>query len=202
MYLLQCPAYRPCMQASAVCRLKKSLSTSFLQAQKDFSRSVQLSPGERVLPSRRRMSLGETTQRGDIKDQFRSTRALSSGPSRNASSSGRRAFDALLVDVGGTLLETAAPVPETYAAIGAKYGVKASPESIKQGFKQAFAQPWPERLRYEGDGRKFWRHAVALATGCSDAAFFEELYGHYSRGDAWRVADGAAEALQTLRTAG
>lgn len=28
----------------------------------------------------------------------------------------------------------------------------------------------------QGDGRPFWRYAVATATGCSDEAYFEELY--------------------------
>lgn len=28
----------------------------------------------------------------------------------------------------------------------------------------------------QGDGRPFWRHAVATATGCSDLDYFEELY--------------------------
>ena len=33
-----------------------------------------------------------------------------------------RAYDALLLDAGGTLLQLAKPVEETYAAIGTKYG--------------------------------------------------------------------------------
>ena len=28
-------------------------------------------------------------------------------------------------------------------------GVKATAADIKKGFKKAFAEPWPERLRYE-----------------------------------------------------
>ncbi len=29
---------------------------------------------------------------------------------------------------------------------------------------------------WQGDGRPFWRYAVATATGCADEAYFEELY--------------------------
>lgn len=35
---------------------------------------------------------------------------------------GKKAYDALLLDAGGTLLQLAKPVAETYAEIGQKYG--------------------------------------------------------------------------------
>ncbi|KAH9296245.1 hypothetical protein KI387_039833, partial [Taxus chinensis] len=59
------------------------------------------------------------------------------------------AYEALLLDAGGTLLQTVQPVEDTYAIIGSKHGVKVSPSEIKKGFKKAFAEPWPERLRYQ-----------------------------------------------------
>lgn len=34
----------------------------------------------------------------------------------------KRAYDGLLLDAGGTLLQLARPVAETYASIGRKYG--------------------------------------------------------------------------------
>ncbi|KAJ7536705.1 hypothetical protein O6H91_12G078400 [Diphasiastrum complanatum] len=111
-------------------------------------------------------------------------------------------YGALLVDVGGTLLETTSPIAETYATFGVKYGVKVNAEDIKKGFKKAFAEPWPERLRYEGDGKRFWKFAVATATGCHDQDYFEELYQHFAKGEAWTLAIGAHEALSLLRDAG
>ncbi|EFJ08953.1 hypothetical protein SELMODRAFT_90084, partial [Selaginella moellendorffii] len=109
------------------------------------------------------------------------------------------AYRALLVDVGGTLLETSQPVPQVYASFGSKYGIQADADAIKKGFKKAFSEPWPERLRYEGDGRRFWKYAVATATGCDNDDYFEELYQYFGRGDAWKLVDGAERALKDLR---
>jgi REG-2-like HAD superfamily hydrolase len=100
---------------------------------------------------------------------------------------------ALLLDVGGVLLQPMEPVQATYRRLGQGYGVK------KVNFALGFGSAQGRQLMV---GRPFWREVVGLATGCWDRDYFESLYAYFARAEAWMLAPGAGELIARLRQDG
>ena len=86
-------------------------------------------------------------------------------------------YAALLLDVIGTLVVPRHSVSGIYADIGARFGVTTSKDDIKRRMHEAFYGRYPlGGLRYEGDGRLFWRYVLTHATGSASEDYFEAVY--------------------------
>lgn len=94
----------------------------------------------------------------------------------------------LSLDVGGTLIVPAEPVEDVYRRLGEPFGVGAVDFRVEA-----------PGLTQSGDGRPFWREVVRRSTGCADLDYFEQLYAHYARPEAWTVRPGARELLDAWR---
>jgi len=113
----------------------------------------------------------------------------------------RDAPEALLLDVGGTLLQTAEPVAASYRRIAAAHGLDRAEAAVQAGFRRAFSRPRAGQ-RYVGDGRPFWKEVVAEALGTDEPVIFEEIYAWYTRPEAWRIDDALADLAERFRASG
>lgn len=116
---------------------------------------------------------------------------------------------AVTFDAAGTLIETAEPVSNVYARVARAHGINMPATAIASAFRSAFAQtPAPafssssleQRDTLE---RMWWRRLVekvfAQHTENENfATMFNELYGHYALGTAWRLCPDAKEVLSQL----
>jgi len=132
---------------------------------------------------------------------------------RRSLSSERRA---VLFDATGTLIELAEPVGETYARTALRHGVVISAWRIGDAFTRVWRSAPP--MVYPGQSpeaaaareRGAWREIVRQTFLAADSAVrpddidacFEELFADFAHGAAWRVRDGAPDALRALRDAG
>ena len=134
------------------------------------------------------------------------TRALShaAAGARAAPSAASKRPTALLLDCYGVLLTLAEPVEVTYKRLAEAHGVKGLQlDTVKRAWRAAWADHRPsEGLRYEGDGAVFWRRVVHASTGSDSPALFDDVFAHYGKPEAWRVAEGARESLARLRASG
>jgi putative hydrolase of the HAD superfamily len=120
---------------------------------------------------------------------------------------------AVLLDAAGTLIDPAEPVGETYSRIARSHGGELDPQLLHQGFRTRFAampplafppQP-PEQLELLERG--WWRGLVSRIVADAGGVprfddYFDELYAHYARGEAWRPYPEVTATLLALRERG
>lgn len=101
---------------------------------------------------------------------------------------------AVFFDAGGTLLRTAEPVGRTYARFASHYGWPAEEEPLDHGFRTAWKKRSAEGTGLDGTlGREGWKRilkasveAGGLPEGFPFDDYFDEVYAHFARPDAWR----------------
>ncbi len=116
---------------------------------------------------------------------------------------------AVTFDAGGTLLFPHPSAAVTYAEVGRRRGSRLTPEVIGPRFATAFArQEQADNLRghrtNEQREEERWRRIVAdVLDDVTDVeSCFAELFQHYSRPEAWRCPEDAAEVLAALHDRG
>jgi len=116
---------------------------------------------------------------------------------------------AIVFDVGGTLIYPADPVGETYARFARAHGVKLHAESTTTAFREAMKSSVPRTkgaIPSNGNDREWWKQVVlkslhegAFADKAKFEAFFEDVYQHYAKSDAWGIYPEVIEVLEALR---
>ncbi len=117
---------------------------------------------------------------------------------------------AVLFDAAGTLIRLREPVGETYTRLARGFGVTLAAAPVEDAFRRVFRSMPPMVFRGAQSAcaeREWWREVVrrTFSAAAPDAefddfaAYFDLLFGHYGRANAWSAAPGAHEALAGLR---
>jgi putative hydrolase of the HAD superfamily len=116
---------------------------------------------------------------------------------------------AIVFDVGGTLIYPADPVGETYSRLARTHGVKLQAEATTTAFREAMKSSAPRpkgTIPTDGNDRTWWKQVVTRSmpeNSFSDPAvfetFFEQLYQHFAKPEAWGIYPEAFEVLEALR---
>jgi len=119
---------------------------------------------------------------------------------------------AIVFDVGGTLIYPADPVGETYARFACAHGVKVPAEATTAAFREAMksSPPRPKgTIPCNGNDRSWWKQVVtrslpenAFADPAAFEAFFEDVYLHFAKPEAWGIYPEVLEVLEALRDYG
>jgi putative hydrolase of the HAD superfamily len=120
---------------------------------------------------------------------------------------------AIFLDAAGTLIKTARPVGESYASIAKKYGMEVLPEEIRERFRNCFASappvafPGAQAKQLQDLERGWWKELVRrifepFGSFAHFEDYFSELFGYFSRAEAWSLYTETAETLLALRERG
>jgi putative hydrolase of the HAD superfamily len=122
----------------------------------------------------------------------------------------RGVIRAVFFDAGGTLLRPAEPVGRTYARLATHYGWGPSEERLDQGFRAAWKKRTAEGVGSDGTlGKEGWKRILrasvevgGLPVDFPFEEYFEEVYSHFARSDAWRDFPETEKVLGHLRAKG
>jgi len=117
---------------------------------------------------------------------------------------------AVFFDAGGTLLRTAEPVGRTYARLAHHYGWQPSEETLETGFRAAWKKRTREGMGKDGIlGKAGWKKILRASVEAGGLPpefpfenYFEEVYEHFARPDAWREFPETEKVLTGLKTQG
>lgn len=123
-----------------------------------------------------------------------------------------RCIDAVLFDIGGTLLRVEPSVGAVYSRVAREHGFVVEPERIQAGFRGAWTRSL-ERARRRGYRvsddilRAEWLEIVADTFGDvvpqdRIAALFRDLYERFISAEVWSLVPGVRESLSYLRGEG
>jgi putative hydrolase of the HAD superfamily len=120
---------------------------------------------------------------------------------------------AILLDAVGTLIHLREPVGRSYGRIAHAHGVTLPAGRLDEAFRRILPKAPPMAFPGQSTGRvrelerRWWWSRVRETFRATDQtarfadfdAFFDDVFAWFGSGEAWRAADGAAEALSALR---
>jgi len=128
--------------------------------------------------------------------------------------------DAVFFDAGQTLVYVYPSVGAVYAQIAQSHGVEADPQKLQEAFRAEWRRraemrptepPFASDFTSEHVERAWWRDMVAqvfavhpgLETfGEQFDAFFDEVFRHFAKPEAWRIYEDVTPMLARLNQAG
>ncbi len=110
---------------------------------------------------------------------------------------------AILLDVGGTLIEVNPSVGHVYASVACRHGIDISPEELNQRFRTS----WKKFKFHSRSYKREWWRLVVMDTFHSHRSenfeeLFSEIYEAFTFSSAWRIFPDVEPVLSELKRRG